>query len=120
MEVIAQVHIPVLAIWGERDTKVDPIRAAHAYRDALEQAGNSNYRVEVIPSADHLLVPSETGCISEEGQMLERVLAEQGFTWEDLERLDPQDPVLLTLGSALPYAPEYLDLIEEWLRNLKP
>jgi hypothetical protein len=120
MEVIAQVRIPVLAIWGERDTKVDPIRADHTYRDALEQAGNSNYRVEVIPSADHLLVPSETGCISEEGQMLERVLAEQGFTWEDLERLDPQDPVLLTLGSALPYAPEYLDLIEDWLKNLKP
>jgi hypothetical protein len=52
--------------------------------------------------------------------MLERVLAEQGFTWETLETLNPQDPVLLTLGSALPYAQEYLDLIEEWLRNLKP
>ncbi len=120
VHVFEQVHIPVLAIWGGRDTKVDPIRAAHAYRDALEQAGNSNYRIEVIPGSDHLLVPSETGCISEEGQMLERVLAQQGFTWEDLETLDPQDPVLLTLASALPYAPEYLDLIEEWLRNLKP
>ena len=28
MEVIAQLRIPVLAIWGERDTQVDPIRAA--------------------------------------------------------------------------------------------
>jgi pimeloyl-ACP methyl ester carboxylesterase len=120
MEVIAQVHVPVLAIWGERDTKIDPIQAAHAYRDALEQAGNSNYRLEVIPGADHTLAPSKTGCVSEEGQTVERVLGKQGFTLEDLNSLDPQDPILLTLGSAWPYAPEYLDLIEEWLRNLKP
>jgi len=120
MEVIAHANIPVLAIWGDRDTKIDAVRAAHTYRDALEEAGNSNYRIEVILGADHNLAPSGTGCISEEGQMLERVLAEQGFTWETLETLDPQDPVLLTLGSAFPYAPEYLDLIEEWLGELQP
>jgi pimeloyl-ACP methyl ester carboxylesterase len=118
VHVIEQIRIPVLAIWGERDTKIDPIRAAHAYREVLEQAGNSNYRLEVIPGVDHTLAPSETGCISEEGQTLERVLEEKGFTFEDLESLDPQDPVLYTLGSAWPYAPEYLDLIEEWLRGL--
>ncbi len=118
MDVIAQVRIPVLAIWGERDTKIDPIQAAHAYRDGLEQAGNPNYRVEVIPGVDHSLAPSETGCIFEEGQTVERVAEEQGFSFEDLEALDPHDPLLLTLGSAWPYAPEYLDLIEEWLRGL--
>jgi hypothetical protein len=118
VHVFEQVRVPVLAIWGERDTKVDPIRAAYAFGEALEQAGNPNYRVEVIPGADHLIASSETGCISEEGQILERVLAEQGFTWEDLETLDPQDPVLLTLASAFPYVPAYLDLIEEWLTGL--
>jgi uncharacterized protein len=118
VHVIEQVRIPVLAIWGERDTKIDPIRAAHAYREALEQAGNPNYRIEVIPGADHTLATSETGCIFEEGQTIERVLKEQGFTLEDLDGLDPQDPVLITLGSAWPYAPEYQDLIEEWLRDL--
>jgi pimeloyl-ACP methyl ester carboxylesterase len=118
VHVFEQVRIPVLAIWGERDTKIDPIRAAYAYRHALEQAGNPNYRVEVIPGADHTLAPSDTGCISEEGQTLERVLEEQGFTLEDLDALDPQDPVLLTLGSAWPYVPAYLDMIEEWLRGL--
>lgn len=118
VHVFEQVRIPVLAIWGERDTRIDPIRAAHAYRDALEQAGNSNYRVEVIPGADHSLAPSETGCMSEERQTVERVLGEQGFTLEDLGALDPQDPVQFTLASAWPYAPAYLDLIEEWLREL--
>jgi hypothetical protein len=120
VQVFEKVCFPVLAIWGERDTKIDPIQAAHAYRDALEQAGNRNYRVEVILGADHSLAPSETGCIYEEGQTLERLLKEQGLTWEDLNSLEPKDPLLLTLGSAYPYAPEYLDLIEEWLRNLKP
>jgi uncharacterized protein len=119
VHVIEQVRIPVLAIWGERDTRIDPIRAAHAYRDALEQAGNTNYRVEIIPGADHSLASSETGCISEEGQTGERVLGEQGFTLEDLNALDPKDPVLFALVSAWPYAPEYLDLIEEWLRDLR-
>ena len=119
LDVIAQVRFPVLAIWGERDTKVDPIQAVHAYRDALEQAGNPNYRVEVFPGVDHILAPSETGCIFEEAQTVERVAEEQGFTFKDLNALDPQDPVLLTLGSAWPYAPGYLDLIEEWLRGLR-
>jgi len=119
MQVIEQVRIPVLAIWGERDTKIDPLRAAYAYRMALEQAGNPNYRIEVIPGADHTLVPSETGCITEEGQTVERVVEEQGFTIKDLDALDPQDPVLLTLGSTWPYAPEYLDLIENWLINFR-
>jgi pimeloyl-ACP methyl ester carboxylesterase len=119
VHVFEQVRIPVLAIWGERDTQIDPIRAAHAYRDALEQAGNSSYRVEVIPGADHFLAPSETGCMFETGQTIERVVEEQGFTQEDFEALDPQDPVLLTVASTLPYVPAYLDLIEEWLRDLQ-
>jgi fermentation-respiration switch protein FrsA (DUF1100 family) len=118
MGVIEKVRIPVLAIWGERDTQIDPIRAAYAYREALRKGDNPNYRVEVIPGADHTLAPSETGCISETGQTADRVLEEQGFTLEDLDALDPQDPVLLTLASAWPYAPAYLDLLEEWLREL--
>ena len=116
--VIEQVRIPVLAIWSEQDTKIDPIRAAHAYWDALEQADNSNYRVETIPGVDHFLAPSETSCISEKEQTIERVLGEQGFTLEDLNALDKQDPVLLTLVSAWPYAPEYLDLMRGMAQDL--
>jgi hypothetical protein len=121
VHVIEQVRIPVLAIWGERDTKIDPLRAAHAYRDALEQAGNPNYRIEVFPGADHNLVPSETGCVFEEGQTIERVLKEQGYgPLEESLALVQQEPGQHTPLSAWPYAPGYLDLIEEWLRGLQP
>jgi hypothetical protein len=54
----------------------------------------------------------------ETGQTLERVVEEQGFSREEFEALDPLDPVLLTVASTLPYVPQYLDLIEEWLTNL--
>jgi uncharacterized protein len=119
VHVFEQVRIPVLAIWGERDTKIDSFRAAHAYRDALEQAGNPNYRIEVIPGADHLLTPSKTGCISEEGQAIERVLEEQGYgTLEETFALIQQEPGQHTPLSAWPYTPKYLDLLEEWLRGL--
>lgn len=119
VHVFEQVRIPVLAIWGERDTKVDPIRAAHAYRDALEQAGNSNYQVEIIPGVDHTIALSKTGCISEEVQTIERVLEERGYgTLEETIALIQQEPGQHTPLSAWPYAPEYLDLIEEWLTNL--
>jgi pimeloyl-ACP methyl ester carboxylesterase len=120
VEVVEQVRVPVLAIWGGRDTKVDPFQAAHAYRQALEQAGNSNYRLAIIPGADHVLAASETGCMTEEGRTIERVLAQQELTFADLDALDPQDPLLLTLGSPFPYVPEYLDLIEAWLTGLQP
>jgi hypothetical protein len=121
VHVIEQVRIPVLAIWGERDTQIDPVRGAYAYREALEQAGNPNYRVEVIPGADHTLAPSETGCVSEEDQTVERLLEEQGYgTLEETVSLIQQEPGQHTPLSAWPYMPAYLDLIEEWLRDLQP
>ncbi len=74
------------------DTKLDPIQAAHACRDALEQAGNPNSRVEVIPGANHTLAPSKTGCNLEEGQTLEQILKEQGFDpWKSFLNWTQQD-----------------------------
>jgi len=93
IEVIEQVRIPVLAFFGEEDTQVDPIQGAHAYRAALERAGNPNFRVEIIPGADHLMLLAETGCIDETHQRL------QSGEWT--------------------IVPEILDTLEEWLRGLR-
>ena len=94
MEVIEQTTIPVLAFFGERDTQVDPIQSAQAYREALEHAGNANFRVELVPGADHNIVLSESGCLNERERR-----PQSGWT---------------------NYAPEYLDTLEEWLRELLP
>ena len=92
IEVIEQTTIPVLAFFGEKDTQVDPIQSAQAYRDALEQAGNPNYLVELIPGTDHNIILSETGCLDERNKR-------ERNEWTN-------------------YAPEYLDTLEEWLKEL--
>ena len=93
IEVIEQTTIPVLAFFGEKDTQVDPIQGAQAYREALERAGNLNFRVELIPGADHNIILSESGCLDER---------------ENRSRQEWTN-----------YAPEYLDTLEEWLRELR-
>ena len=87
--VLAHTTIPVLAIFGELDRQVDPVQGAAEIGSALEAAGNTHYRVEVIPNVDHDIVHSATGCLSEQA------------TYTPTERLG--------------YPAEYLDLLEDWL-----
>lgn len=93
MQVIEKTPIPILAVFGERDTQVDPLQGAEAYRTALERAGNPLSRVEVIPGTDHTITPSKTGCLAERNSR----------------------PAI----KARIYPPEYLDLIEAWLRQMQ-
>lgn len=86
IEVIEQTTIPVLAFFGEKDTQVDPFQGAQAYQEALQKAGNQNFRVELIPGVAHVIALAETGCMDEHRRRI--------------------------------YAPEYLDLMEEWLGQL--
>jgi pimeloyl-ACP methyl ester carboxylesterase len=90
--VIEQTTIPVLAFFGEKDTQVDPIQGAQAYQEALERADNPNFRVELIPDTDHNIILSETGCLNERERR--------------------------SRSEWINYAPEYLDTLEEWLREL--
>ena len=92
MDVIRGTSIPILAVFGERDTQVDPVQGAEAWREALAMAGNPRSRVLVFPATDHNILLTETGCIEErEGR--------SAAGWRN-------------------YAPEYLNLIEEWLAGL--
>ena len=92
VEVIEHTTIPVLAFFGEKDTQIDPIQGARAYEEALERAGNPSFRIELIPGADHNIILSETGCLDERERR--------------------------PLNGWTNYAPEYLDTLEEWLKNL--
>lgn len=65
MEVIKQTTTPVLAVFGELDKNVDPVQGAQAYQSALEQAGNQEYKVQIILGAGHILSLAQTGCLDE-------------------------------------------------------
>jgi uncharacterized protein len=120
VEVLEQVRIPVLAIFGDRDMNGDPIQGAYAWEAALEQAGNRNFRVEILPGVDHYMVASESRCLNEQEGMFDQVLQEQGYgPMEESFVLFQQEPGQHTPLSAWPYVPEYLDMIEEWLRELR-
>jgi pimeloyl-ACP methyl ester carboxylesterase len=93
MRIIERTTIPVLVFFGEKDTQVDPIQGAEAYRAALARAGNPRSRVEIVAGADHNILVSETGCIAERDRR-------SRAGWRS-------------------YAPGYLDTLEAWLRDLR-
>jgi CubicO group peptidase (beta-lactamase class C family)/pimeloyl-ACP methyl ester carboxylesterase len=94
IEIIETTTIPVLAFFGEKDTQVDPFQGAEAYEKALARAGNQDYRVELIPDADHNIILSETGSMGERNRRSRK-------EWQN-------------------YAPEYLEIMEKWLKERGP
>jgi pimeloyl-ACP methyl ester carboxylesterase len=90
--IMKKTTIPVLAFFGEKDTQVDPVQGMNAYRVALEQAGNKNFRIELIPGVDHCMTLTRTGCLTE---VLNRNQAER-----------------------INYEPLFLDIVEEWISKL--
>ena len=124
IEVIEGTTIPVLAIFGDKDRQIDPLQGAYAYRQALAKAGNPYSRVEVFTSANHGIMTSETGCPEDDSrfysQWLEQYLKSKGYgslsEAQEALKADPYQPGLI---SNPPFAPGYLDLIGDWLENLR-
>jgi len=119
--VIEQTKIPILVINGDKDTNLDPVQGAYAWKAAMEKAGNSDSRVELLPGLNHYMTAANSTCLKDHMKTFEQVLKDQGYGPED----DPlallsKEPGKQTPLSAFPFAAEYLDLIEEWLRGLRP
>jgi hypothetical protein len=122
---IRQVDIPVLAIYGDKDRLGDPLQGAYAYQKALNEAGNPKSRVEVIPDADHIILAAKTGCQDELQKTIIRTFLwfaiSHGVTSPEQVNAeiakDPYKPGLLT---SIPFAPGYLDMMEDWLKDLYP
>lgn len=53
--VLRRTTIPVLALYGERDTVVPPAENAGKMRHLLEEAGNRDVTIQVFPRANHSL-----------------------------------------------------------------
>jgi len=60
---LSKLHVPVLALIGERDLQVPADQNLPVIRQAL--AGNSQAVVEQLPGLNHLLQPTETGAPTE-------------------------------------------------------
>jgi pimeloyl-ACP methyl ester carboxylesterase len=54
MDIIEHTTIPVLAIYGEKDTIIDPVQGAEAYEAAFQAAGNTNGQIVVLPNSAHV------------------------------------------------------------------
>lgn len=57
---LAKAEVPVLALFGAKDTQVPPGDA-----DALRQSASKHVEIEVIRGANHLFQPAQTGTVSE-------------------------------------------------------
>lgn len=53
MEDWQRVTVPVLLVWGGRDTVVNVPLSEERIRAALERAGNRDFTIRIIPDADH-------------------------------------------------------------------
>jgi pimeloyl-ACP methyl ester carboxylesterase len=61
-----RLTMPVLAIFGEKDTQINPVQGAIAYQQALTENGNPLFRVVTVPNADHNMRQAKTGCLKEQ------------------------------------------------------
>jgi hypothetical protein len=68
---LRQVKCPVLAINGEKDLQVAAKINLAAIRDALADGGNRDVKMVELPGLNHLFQTSQTGAISEYGQIEE-------------------------------------------------
>lgn len=94
IEGIGKIMIPILAIFGEKDTQIDPIQGAEAYENAFKKSGNKYYKVITISGVDHNMRITKTGCLKEQ---------KENYNKEGGAKLSP----------------EFLETIENWLEELK-
>ena len=83
-EELAKVRIPVFIVLGEKDLQVPPPLNEPAAKRALAQSRSKAFLVKTLPGLNHLFQPSETGKLSEYGQIeitMSPVLLETVDTW---------------------------------------
>lgn len=64
---LEKLKVPILAIWGDKDTYLPVAESVAAFKQAMERAGNKNYIVKIYPNANHSLLEHKTGSPSTGG-----------------------------------------------------
>lgn len=72
----ARVTAPVLGIFGANDTQVDAEQNSAALQAALEQAGNKDVTIQVLPTANHLFQDAVTGGVEEYATLAPQLMPE--------------------------------------------
>ncbi len=70
---LMKVHVPVLAINGEKDTQVPAHEDLEAIEQALKDGGNRDYKIVLLPKLNHLFQTSNTGAPSEYAEIEETI-----------------------------------------------
>ena len=70
---LMKVHVPVLAINGEKDLQVPPKEDLDGIEQALKGGGNRDYKVVLLPGLNHLFQTSRTGAPSEYAEIEETI-----------------------------------------------
>jgi fermentation-respiration switch protein FrsA (DUF1100 family) len=84
---LKQLQMPVLAVFGGKDTQVAAASNGKAVEAALKAGGNPDYRVHTVAEANHLFQAANTGSPTEYTQL-------------------PKE-----------FAPGFLDLLTDWIRS---
>ncbi|RXG12168.1 hypothetical protein DSM03_11142 [Leeuwenhoekiella aestuarii] len=66
---LLKITVPVLALYGSKDTQVPPKYHLQPVKEALENSKSKNNQVVLIPELNHLFQESETGQIAEYPQI---------------------------------------------------
>lgn len=62
---LAKITVPVLAVFGAKDTQVDPATNSEAARAALAKADNEDVTLTTLPNLNHLFQEAKTGSVEE-------------------------------------------------------
>ena len=72
----AKITVPVLGLYGGNDAQVDAEQNTTALQAALEKAGNQDFTITVIPTANHLFQDATTGSVQEYAQLPPQLMPE--------------------------------------------
>jgi dienelactone hydrolase len=64
---LEKLKIPILALWGDKDTYVPVPETVAIFKRAMAKAGNSAYTIKIYPSSTHSLLVDRTGTPSTGG-----------------------------------------------------
>ena len=70
---LMKVHVPVLAINGEKDLQVPAREDLEAIDQALKEAGNRDYKIVLLSNLNHLFQTTKTGAPSEYAEIEETI-----------------------------------------------